>query len=84
MILIIANLVQVVSRVLVFIVIVDIILSYFVPPHHQIRIALDRIVEPMLAPIRRFVPAVSGIDFSPLILVILIQVVEYLIISILI
>jgi YggT family protein len=36
---------------------------------------LDRIVEPMMAPIRRIVPPLGMVDFSPLILLILIQVI---------
>jgi YggT family protein len=37
----------------------------------------------MLAPIRRIVPLVGMLDFSPLVLIILIQVVERIILSIL-
>lgn len=33
----------------------------------QVWYGLNRLMEPIFAPIRRFVPAVGGIDFSPLI-----------------
>jgi YggT family protein len=45
----------------------------FASPYHPIREALARIVDPLLNPIRRVVPLMGMLDFSPLILVILIQ-----------
>jgi YggT family protein len=68
------------SQLLVLLVIVSVILSYFMDPYHPVRRAIDSVVEPMLAPIRRVVPLVGMLDFSPLILIILIQVVSNLII----
>jgi YggT family protein len=41
-------------------------------------------VEPLLAPIRRVVPLLGALDFSPLILIILIQVISNLLIRFLI
>jgi uncharacterized protein YggT (Ycf19 family) len=37
-----------------------------------------RIIEPLLNPIRRILPQTGMIDFSPLVLLILVQVVEYI------
>lgn len=68
-------------RVLSWIVIVDILLGYFLAPYHPLRQALDRIVEPMLAPIRRFVPPMGMFDFSPLVLLILLQILNAVIIN---
>ncbi|MDT8896849.1 MAG: YggT family protein [Thermanaerothrix sp.] len=77
------QLIQALSTLLVIVVIVDVVLSYFLSPFHPIRSALDRIVEPLLTPIRRIVPPVQMIDFSPIILVILIQVVEWILVGVL-
>ncbi len=77
------QLVQVVGQILVILVIADIILSYFMSPFNQVRVILRRILEPMLGPIRRVLPNTGMIDFSPLVLIILIQIVEYILISIL-
>ena len=41
------------------------------------------ITEPILAPIRRVLPAMSGIDFSPLIALFAIQIVESILLRIL-
>ena len=57
---------------LILVVIVDAVLSFVVPPWHPWRQALDRIVEPLLRPIRRALPPIGGLDFSPLVLIILI------------
>lgn len=73
-----------ISQLLVLLVIVSVILSYFMDPYHPVRRAIDSVVEPLLAPIRRIVPLIGMLDFSPLILIILIQVVSNLIIRFLI
>lgn len=77
------NVVRTLATILMVIVIADIILSYFMSPYHPIRSLLDKIVHPLLQPIRKVVPPLAAIDFSPLILIILIQVVETLLIMIL-
>lgn len=70
-----------ISQLLVLLVIVSVILSYFMDPYHPVRRGIDSVVEPMLAPIRRVVPLIGMLDFSPLILIILIQVLRNLITS---
>lgn len=72
-----------VANILVLLVFASAILSYFMDPFHPIRRGVDNLVEPMLAPIRRIVPLVGMLDFSPLVLIILIQVVERILLSIL-
>lgn len=49
----------------------------------QFLYALDRITEPLYRPIRRVLPDFGGIDFSPLVLLLLIAVVSILLRSIL-
>ena len=75
--------IQLVSLALTIIILADILLGYFLPPYHSIRRALDAIVDPMLAPIRRVLPLVGMFDFSPVVLLILIQVLEVVLIQIL-
>jgi YggT family protein len=53
-------------------------------PYHPVRRFLDGIVEPLLAPIRRVVPLVGMLDFSPLILIVLIQLIGNLLTRLLI
>lgn len=73
-----------ISQLLVLLVIVSVILSYFMDPYHPIRRAIDGVVEPMLAPIRRIVPLIGMLDFSPLVLIILIQLLSNILIRLLI
>jgi len=72
-----------VSQILVLLVFISVILSYFMDPYHPIRRGVDNIVGPMLSPIRRVVPPVGMLDFSPLVLILLIQLVRSLLVSLL-
>lgn len=81
---ILVQIIRAVSQILVLLVIVSAILSYFMDPYHPIRRGVDNIVEPMLAPIRRIVPLVGMIDFSPLVLIILLQLAARLLTGLLI
>lgn len=65
-----------VFRLVMLVVIVQAVLSYFMSPFDPIRQRIDRLVNPLLAPIRRVVPPVGMIDFSPVILIILLQLVN--------
>jgi YggT family protein len=69
-------------NVLSILILIYSFLSFLLSPFHPIRQTLSQVVEPMLTPIRRVVPAVGGLDFSPLILMVLIQVVGSILISI--
>ena len=44
----------------------------------SIAVAIDRITAPLYRPIRRLLPDFGGIDFSPLVILILIQVIKKL------
>lgn len=77
-------LIRSIQQILVLLIIVSVILSYFMDPYHPIRRGLDRIVEPMLMPIRRVVPLIGMFDLSPLVLIILIQIIGNLLIRLLI
>jgi YggT family protein len=77
------NAIRLMSMGLTLIIFLDIIVGYFLDPYHPVRRSLDSFVEPMLAPIRRILPSVGMIDFSPLVLLIVIQLIETVIIGIL-
>ena len=77
------QIVSLLSQLLTLLVFVSVILSYFMDPYHPVRRGIDNIIEPMLMPIRRVVPFVGMFDFSPMILMILIQFLSRFIISIL-
>jgi YggT family protein len=70
-----------IARILSILVIVHVVLTYFMSPYHPVRMFIDRIVEPMLMPIRRLIPSFQSIDLSPLILLIIIQLLQILLIN---
>lgn len=71
------RMINLLSSLIVLLVIVNAILSYFLDPYHPLRSTLDRIVAPLLAPIRRVLPLVGMFDLSPLVLIILVQILAY-------
>jgi len=74
--------IRVVAQLFIWVVIASSLLSFFVPPYHPVREALDRIVNPFLEPIRRILPMAGTLDFSPLILIIIVELISNLLISI--
>ena len=71
---ILVRLINIFSQFLIILVIVKVILSYFMDPYHPVRQTIDNLIEPLLAPIRRVVPLIGMFDISPLILIILVQI----------
>ena len=70
-------------QLITLLVVVQVILTYVMDPYAPVRRFVDRIVEPLLAPIRRIVPPLGMADFSPLILIIILQILDMLVSSIL-
>jgi len=72
-----------VARVYTWIVFISVILSWFIrDPYHPLRQGVDNLVRPLLDPIRRMLPPTGMLDFSPFVLLILIQLATSLLISI--
>lgn len=71
-IIVINTLIQVLSAVIV----IDALLSFVLAMDHPIRSALGKILNPIYAPFRRFLPPMGGFDFTPLIVLLLLQLVS--------
>lgn len=82
MLLILAQVIGATGTVLTILVFVWVVVSWIAPPYHPVREALDRVVEPLLAPIRRLLPMTGSVDFSPMVLIILIELVARILSSI--
>ncbi len=78
------NIVQSIGQVLSVLVLASVILSYFLPATNPIRLFIDRIVDPMLDPIRRIVKPFGSLDFSPVILMIAIYLIEWVLTQIIV
>ena len=66
-------------KIYTYVIIISAILSFVLPPYHAIRTFLDRLVDPLLQPIRRIIPSVGGLDFSPIVLYLFVELLIYLI-----
>ncbi len=74
-------LINVLAQLLILLIVLSAVLSYFVSPYHPVREAVDRIVNPMLAPIRQVVPLVGRFDLSPLVLYFLVRMLAWALIN---
>ena len=70
----ITNIINFIAQLFIILVIANSVLSFFLDPYHPLRVTLDRIVSPFLAPIRKIVPLIGMLDLSPLILIILVEI----------
>ncbi len=75
--------VDLLANLLTILIVIWVIVSWVLPPYHPLREALDRVVEPMLSPIRRVLPMTGPIDFSPMILLIVIVLLSRVIVNVL-
>jgi YggT family protein len=77
-----ANFINILATALTFAIIIRARMSWFVPAGGGAasRFLLD-ITEPVLAPIRRILPPVGGWDFSPILAIVLINVVSQVLIQ---
>ena len=71
------------SRVIIFLVLIQVLLSYFMAPYHPLRQTIDSVLEPIYTPIRKYLPQTGMFDFSPIILIIAVQLLSWLLIRLL-
>jgi YggT family protein len=62
-------------------IIAYVLLSYFMSPYHPIRQTIERVIGPLLAPIRQILPQTGMLDLSPLVLFILVQIISALLVN---
>ena len=68
-------------QIYTILIIASAVLSFILPPHDRIRQTVDMLVDPLLNPIRKIVPNMGMFDFSPLVLLIVMQLVGNVIAS---
>ena len=76
--------VDLVTTLLVLLILTYVVISYFMSPYQTFRMWVDRLVEPMLRPIRKVVPLIGMLDISPIILLLLVQFIGYILKQILV
>jgi len=77
-------LVNTLFRLYYYILLARIVLSWVrVDWYHPVVQWIYRVTEPVLAPFRRVLPPLGGLDFSPIIALLVLQIVERLVIDLL-
>ena len=79
----IVKLINILSNLITLLIIAYVVLSYFMSPFHPVRRFINNLVEPLLTPIRRVLPQTGMLDFSPMVLLILVWLLSRLLTSIL-
>jgi YggT family protein len=77
------SIINLVVQVYTLLILVSVVMSYILTPYDPIRQFVDRLVNPLLDPIRKIVPPVGMFDFSPIVLMLLLQFVGGIITSLL-
>jgi YggT family protein len=70
--------VEILVQVLTWAIIIRALISWFnLPPSNPIVSLLASITDPILVPLRRVVPTIGVIDITPIVAIILLNLVEY-------
>ncbi len=69
------NFLRLLCEVLTFAIFIRVILSWFSPRPNVLTVILGKITEPILAPLRRIIPRVGMFDLTPLVAIIILQVI---------
>jgi YggT family protein len=77
------SIINLVVQVYTILILVSVVMSYVLTPYDPIRQFVDRLVNPLLDPIRKIVPPIGMFDFSPIVLMLLLQFVGGIITSLL-
>jgi YggT family protein len=73
------NFVKILCDVLTVAIILRVIMSWIAPgASHRLAVVLFQITEPLLGPLRRIIPRVAMLDFTPMVAIILLQLISYL------
>ena len=68
--------IRILCQVLTIAIFLRAILSWFSPtPTNILAVILYRVTEPILAPLRRIIPRVGMLDFTPLVAIIILQLI---------
>jgi YggT family protein len=77
-----ADLLSLVVNVFLVAILIQVILSWVNPgAHNPVSSLLWRLNEPLLGPARRLLPPISGLDLSPILVVVVLQLLKYLLVA---
>lgn len=77
-----AELLGLVINVFIGAILIQVVLSWIAPGNYNPLIGLvHRIADPVLAPARRIIPPISGIDLSPILSLVVLQLMKFLLVA---
>lgn len=77
-----AELLNLLLNIFLIAILVQVVMSWISPnTHNPATVLLHRLTEPVLAPARRIIPPISGIDLSPLVVLVVFQLIKFLLIA---
>ena len=69
------NFISLLCEVLTFAIFIRVILSWVSPRPNALTVILGKITEPILAPLRRIIPMAGMFDLTPLVAIIILQLI---------
>lgn len=77
-----AELLNLLLNIFLIAILVQVVMSWVSPnTYNPATVLLHRLTEPVLAPARRIIPPISGIDLSPLVVLVVFQLIKFLLIA---
>lgn len=76
------NFVNILFQVLIFAILIDALMSWFpIAPNSPVVRLLDDITEPILAPLRKVVPRLGMLDITPIVAMVILEILQNVIVS---
>jgi len=69
------DIIRLLCEVLTIAIFIRVILSWFISRPNTLTVILDKITEPILAPLRRIIPRAGMFDLTPLVAIIILQII---------
>ena len=80
-----AAIVQLFFQLYSFVILARVLMSWVnIDPYSPVARTIYDLTEPVLAPVRNLMPAAGGLDFSPIIVLVLLQVIESMVVMMLV
>ena len=77
-----ATTIELIIQLYSFIVLARVLMSWVnIDPYSPLARAIYNLTEPVLAPVRNILPPAAGLDFSPIVVILLLQVVGQILVS---
>ena len=77
--LVLATFIDLFAAVFNALIIVRLVMSYFAKPENRLYIGLIGLTEPVIAPVRRLVPPVGGVDWSPTLTIVALYILDVIV-----